>query len=198
MRVKNKILLIILLVLVFNLFQLNIICAKQNNPERSYLLNTTWDQEGEYAKYTPDHWRLGCWSVAIAQILYYHRLQPHGYASYKCSTGYTIKEELNYNFNWNLFVNQLNADIPAKSKDEVAKYIYFGSVVLQKDFGTNTYVEDGNPHWLDEHYNCINNEYDTFKYSLDEIKSIIIKEIDSKRPVILYLQSLTGLRCSGY
>jgi hypothetical protein len=193
MRVKNKILFMILLLLLFTLILGNILYAKQYNRERSCFLKTSWDQEGVYAKYAPDHWRLGCWPLAIAQILYYHRIQPHGFASYKSSTGYVINEDLNYHFKWKLFVRKVDSNTPAESVDEVSKYIYFASVIFQKDFGTNIYVENSDPHWLDGHYNCSFIEYDSSEHSLDEIKSIIMKEIDHKRPVLLNIKSLSKI-----
>lgn len=193
MRAKNKILFVVLLFLLFNLIIGNTLYAKQNYHERSCFLNTSWDQEGEYAKYSPEHLRLGCWSLAIAQILYYHRIQPHGLASYKCSTGYVIHEDLNHRFNWKLFVRKIDSNTPEESIDEVSKYAYFASVVFQKDFGTNLYVEKNDPHWLDGHYDCSISEYDSSDCSLNEIKLIIIKEIDSKRPVLLNIKSLSGI-----
>jgi hypothetical protein len=142
------------------LFLGNILYAIQNDHENFCFLNTSWGQVGkEYAKYSPYHWRVGCWSIALAQILYYHRLEPHGLAAYNCSKGYVIKEDLNYKFNWELFVKKFDNNTPSDSKDEVAKYIYFASVVIQKDFGTDFYIEVNNPHWLDEHYDCSDSEY---------------------------------------
>jgi len=47
----------------------------------SILVKTKWKQMGGFEKYTPDHLRLGCWSTALAQIVYFHKLKPFGTVS---------------------------------------------------------------------------------------------------------------------
>ena len=49
----------------------------------TWLLTTKWGQHDPYHEKTPTgsggtHYRLGCWSVAIGQIIRHHELQSHG------------------------------------------------------------------------------------------------------------------------
>jgi hypothetical protein len=49
----------------------------------TWLLTTQWGQYDPYNVKTPtdstgNHYRLGCWSVAIGQIMRFHELQSHG------------------------------------------------------------------------------------------------------------------------
>ena len=157
------------------------------------LLDTRWGQRNLYTRFSPDNLRLGCWSTAIAQILYFHRLTPSGQVNYVGSLGYTINENLDlYDFNWDLFVNELNENTPNINVEEVARYIYFTSVVIQKDFGTGSYVLDHTERAeaVANHYNCLCNLYKETNYSIDQIKQMIIQELDSERPVMLHLRNL--------
>src|SRR5689334_17210302 len=54
------------------------------------LLHTHWYQDGPFARFTPQQERLGCWSTAYAQILFYHRLPPTGHVAYTCSSGLKV------------------------------------------------------------------------------------------------------------
>src|SRR5436190_1077651 len=49
---------------------------------KEFLLRTHWYQDGPFAGLTPNHEHVGCWSTAYAQILFYHRLKPHGHVTY--------------------------------------------------------------------------------------------------------------------
>ena len=58
----------------------------------TYLCDTDWGQHGGYKSKCPVNksnnnisCRLGCWSVAIGQIVNYHQLQSHGFVHYECS-----------------------------------------------------------------------------------------------------------------
>lgn len=160
-------------------------------------LTTTWGQRNEYARFAPYnpagyHERLGCWSTAIAQIMYFHRVLPSGYVSYQ-GTYYPIQANLNaYTFNWNLFVNKITSSTPEASINQVAQYGYFTAVVIQKDFGTGSYMFGCSTRAseLQEHYGvqaqCYSNSY----YSLTQIKNIIANEINQNRPVMLHIRNL--------
>ncbi len=162
----------------------------------SYLIKASWGQRDRYAKYSPNNERLGCWSVALAQILYFHRLAPAGIVRYRCSKkGYSIRENLSENrFNWELFVDTFDDKTSAASENEVAKYIYYTSVVIQKDFGTGSYVLKKHSKRADaiaQHYGCVTKLYDNRKYSLTQLKRVIKEEIDARRPLMLHLRSLS-------
>lgn len=171
------------------------------------LLDTEWYQKGLYAEYAPikdlrtgEHHRLGCWSVALAQILYYYRAETHGFVSYDTSEGCEIlggschiEEDLNYEWDWSLFANKLDTSAPRLIKDTVAKYCYFTSVVVQKDFGTGGYVLDHDKREvIEDHYYSIRAKYYTTwdeEYTVDEIKDIVISEIMQGYPVMMHLNN---------
>ena len=169
------------------LYQFNIDHDLSDTP---FFLNTRWGQYNEFTRFTPDHYRCGCWSTALAQILYYYRLQPSGSVIYTTSTGYTLDENFgSYQFDWNLFVDEFNDTTSEASMNEVARYVYFTSVVIQKDFNTATYVlstqemEDA----LETHYDCDVEIYSISSYTLNELKAVIFDEIQECRPIMLYL-----------
>lgn len=108
--------------------------------EDSYLLKTQWYQTGPYARFTPNQDRLGCWSTAYAQILYYHRLKPTGRVTYDCSSGQKIDLNLDqYQFDWNLFANEISANTPQKTSEQVAHYCFATASVVRKDSGSSNY-----------------------------------------------------------
>jgi hypothetical protein len=167
-----------------------------SSQSNSYLLKTTWGQRDRYAKYSPENKRLGCWSVALAQILYFHRLTPEGTVSYLCTKKrYSIKESFGENkFSWGLFVDKFDDKNSTDSQNEVAKYIYCTSVAIQKDFGTDSYVLKKHAQRaaaIARYYGCETKLHDNNKYSLTQIKQIIKQEIDLRRPLMLHLRSLS-------
>lgn len=155
-----------------------------------FLLKTEWDQAGIYAKYTPTKVRVGCWSTAVAQILYYHKVLPQGKVSYQCTEGYKIIENLNsYKFNWDLFLNKIDDNTLEKSIDQVAKYSY---LTAEKDFGIGGHVLKGNnfKNLLESHFDCKINEYEFLKGSFlkerNKVVQIIKEEISATRPLAFW------------
>jgi hypothetical protein len=108
--------------------------------EDSYLLKTQWYQDGPFAQFTPDHVRVGCWSTAYAQILYYHRLKPTGRVTYECSSGHKIDLNLDqYRFDFNQFADSVTAATPKETVEQLARYSFATAAVVRKDFGTGSY-----------------------------------------------------------
>lgn len=182
--------------------------AQEKEEKEEYLLNTQWNQTDSYAKFCPDNYRAGCWSTAMAQIMYFHKIAPTGKVDYETSTKYKISENLDsYQFNWDLFVEKIDDRTSEESTEQVAKYTYFTSIVLEKDFASGTYqtvnsqYKDGISSWniddvitnLNSHFNCKAKDYHYTKEELVTCKDTIIKlikeEIDSNRPIMLYIQS---------
>lgn len=181
----------------------------------NFLLKTHWGQGGIYTRYAPEDHVQGCWSTALAQILYYHRLKPSGVVDYTCSKGYRIQENLSgYDFIWNEFENRITANSPIESIEAVSKYSYFTAVAIHKDFGTGKYREMVNPGpLLEKHFNCITEFYGSFTgktpFNEDQLKAIaqkenirhligadsvrlvIKREIDERRPVYLHIGNFT-------
>ncbi|MHC4659688.1 MAG: C10 family peptidase [Planctomycetota bacterium] len=161
-----------------------------------HLLETNWGKRGRYAKFAPSNASLGSWAVALSQILYFHRLSPKGTVSYQCTKeGYSIGEQLDKNkFRWKLFANRLSNRTSSVSEREVAKYLYCTAVVIQRDFGAGGYIltrRDERATAIASHYVCQTNLYDSRKYSLAQMKGVIMQEIDARRPLVLCLRSLS-------
>lgn len=211
MRLKKfsvtRICLIVISVILISLL-LSGCSVETSGEEKDYLLNTQWDQIDKYAKFCPDNSRTGCWSTAMAQIFYYHRMKPTGKVDYETTTGYKVREDLgSYEFDWNLFVEKLDDRTSEESIDEVAKYIYFISLVLEKDFDTGQYktikseIKNKADYLnvnnaiikLGSHLNCEVEDYHYSKEDLgihsDEIEQLIKEEINSKRPIMMYFES---------
>jgi len=168
-----------------------------------YLLKTQWGDSEPYNKFAPDNHSLGCHSVAIAQICHYHKLAPFGAVRYKCSKGYNIEEDFSkHHFKWDSFVEKLNGSKKNIEIDETARYMYFASVAIKKDFGTDQYIKCDDQHKseVENHfkctYDCNSKTFDTFSPLIflekDGFFSIIKKEIDSKRPLGFYYSNDNG------
>ena len=173
------------------------------------LLETKWGQRGEYARFAPqkktgsnDRFRLGCWSTALAQILYYHRLKPFGTVGYhtrkSCTDNKSCKIDQSlrdYDFDWNEFVDEIVENSTPENKiKEVARYCYYTAVVVEKDFGTGSYklTHSKRANAVSTHYNTIAHLYSTKKNkdSLGEIKQIICEEIINARPLMMHMRSV--------
>lgn len=164
----------------------------------SILVNTKWKQMGGFEKYTPDHLRLGCWSTALAQIMYYHRLKPFGKVSYTSRNGYVIDEKIDStNIDFMKIAQYLDSNTEQSVLDATAKYNYYAALAVRKDFGTDRYMHKLAPSSLfEQHYKVKASRYISwrrkFPYSLDKLKKIIRHEIDHKRPVMLHFSDLKG------
>ncbi len=179
-------------------FYLSNLNRKYINEKITSLLTTEWSQTGSYAMYTPTKVRVGCWSLAIAQMLYYHKLLPKGIVGYKSSQGAQIHEDLGYyQFHWNLFVNKIDDNTPADSIEQIAKYCYFTAVVLRYDFGSGNYLlnddEHTLKHMLEKFFQCKVEKFEfkehSFSNQRNDIIRIIKNEINASRPVMFYIES---------
>lgn len=163
--------------------------------EANFLLTTKWHQIHDYAKFIPNDDDAGCWAVAIGQIAHYHRISPTGFIEYKTSGNQKISIDLgSYDFDHRLFVESLEADTPAKSKEQVAKYLYFIATVLYTDFGSHGYLEHETfVSRLEQHLNCavefLEYKKDTFLNRSDQIQSRVKTEIDATRPLMFYFDN---------
>lgn len=162
---------------------------------RGPLLSTEWGQRGEYAIYATDQERMGCWSTAFAQILYYHRLTPSGSVNYTQDDGSIIDEDLSsYTVDFSLFADSLDEDTPADTIDAVARYVYFVAIVQQKDFYSEVYHLNSSERSeaIAEVFGCDWDYYRSNEYSRSEIFDVIRSEIDANRPCLIYLEAEDG------
>ncbi|MEE4178778.1 MAG: C10 family peptidase [Bacteroides sp.] len=161
-----------------------------------FLLTTTWGGSARINMFNPGENSPGCHSTALAQICYYHRLQPHGVKEYVTSQGYEVNLNFDdHQFNWDLFQAVLNDETPEESAREMALYSYFMASMVEKNFGTGSYQKKFHKKQLREHLDAKVRErfgYKSFPLNRRRIKGIFRKEIDSKRPVYFHYTDFNG------
>jgi hypothetical protein len=170
----------------------NIIDVGGDHP---FLINTTWHQIREYAKYVVHDIDAGCWATAIAQISHFHRLNPAGKIEYMTTKGEKIKVDLDdYLFDHDQFANYLDKQSTASAKDQVAKYIYYLAALIYTDFGSHGYLShETMVSRLEKHLDCTVGfyRYTKQKYLSEEvgIRKLIQREIDGQRPLMFYFDN---------
>jgi len=168
----------------------------ENAKSEDILIKTRWKQMGGFEKYTPDHLRLGCWSTALAQIMYYHRLKPFGLVAYTSRNGYVIKENIDSStVNLAMLTDQIDSTAQQSLIDATARYNYYAALAVQKDFGTDRYMNKlASSSLLEEHFPVHVKRYiswhRTIPYSISKLESIVCSELNLKRPVFLHFSDL--------
>lgn len=170
--------------------------------EGKILLSTHWMGEGDYVKFSPELNTHGCWSTTFSQISYYHRIQPSGISNYQCDKGYKIYENLNnHKFDWTKFRNEITDSTSQDIINEISLYCYSIATIVQKDFGTGRYITKLPPIKNIEQQLDVNAKlyfnYKSLFHSKQKIKNIIIKEIESNRPIYLYYCNM-NIKGSGH
>jgi hypothetical protein len=160
------------------------------------LTTTRWKQTGGFERYTPDSLRTGCWSTALAQIAYYHKLKPYGHVEYTSRQNYRINEYLDSSqFNFSLFAPTIDSTTPLATIDQLAKYNYYAALAVQKDFGTDRYMNKLAPaSLLEQHYRMKVERYIAWRKlvpnTTGKLEKIIYHEINARRPVFLHFANL--------
>jgi hypothetical protein len=160
------------------------------------LTKTRWKQMGGFEQYTPDSLRVGCWSTALAQLMYYHRLKPFGHVAYTSRNGYKIDEFLDSSkIDFSLFADTIDSSTPGNVKDQLARYSYYAALAVQKDFGTDRYMHKLAPAGLlEQHYQVAVSRYISWHkllpYTSGKLEQVICGEIDHERPVFLHFANL--------
>ena len=160
------------------------------------LTKTHWKQMGGFEKFTPDSLRTGCWSTALAQIAYYHKLKPFGHVGYTSRQGYKINEILDSSqIDFDLFSASINTSSSPETINQLAKYNYYAALAVQKYFGTDRYMNKLAPaNLLEQHYRVKVERYIAWRKlvpnTLEKLEKIIYNEINNKRPVLLHFANL--------
>jgi hypothetical protein len=155
--------------------------------ETGPLLKTSWKQRGAYAAFTPDHQRLGCWSVALAQILFYHGLTPQGSTQYS-GKGYSVSADFD---NPVIDLGKVVETLPETEQgSETARYLYYVALVTGKDFGTGGYTgnSDVRRQRLEKHFAVKTSRVRYPKNSQQEVEAFVRGEVSGKRPLLLYVE----------
>jgi Peptidase C10 family len=162
-----------------------------------YLLKTAWGGSSPFNALSPDGSALGCRADAFAQVLYFHRLAPHGQVSYKCKNGVVISEDFSqYKPQWERFaLTKKSTD--ARAIRETSRFIYYVAVVVRKDFGTDQYVDypdDAHKSAIESHFDCTLTSYaNEVTSNLEaalrggaDMCALLKVEIDAGRPAGFY------------
>jgi Peptidase C10 family len=164
--------------------------------ETECLLKTHWQQMGGFEKCTPDSLRTGCWSTALAQIVYYHKLKPFGKVIYTSRQGYQINETIDSTqFNFDSFTSTIDSTTQLSTVNQLAKYNYYAALAVQKDFGTDRYMNKlASANLLQEHYHMKVERFIAWrKYvpnTLGKLEKVIYNELNNQRPVFLHFANL--------
>ena len=93
------------------------------------LLRTGWKQSGHYRRFIPNDRSVGCWSVALGQIMFHHLLHPFGSKAY--SNG-VLDIEVDYDRD-RLDLDQISPFLSINSSEveiiETATYLFYVATV---------------------------------------------------------------------
>lgn len=174
----------------------------------TYLIETLWGQRRHYNDLCPMNCqpgadcfqeRLGCWSVAIGQIINHHNeyynLQSEGIAHYWCTENFIIPKHIvnnldEHDYDWSKMVNELKDTSSPAEKDNVSRLLYDTATVIQKDFGTDGYCTIITTSDLTDLINELIDHFDDITaftdWDNDLTESEIKNEIDYGRPIMFY------------
>ena len=81
------------------------------------------------------------------------------------------------------------------TKIETAKLAYYAATILQKDFGTGDYLgnSDVRRTEIESHLGCTTKRYKNGVSSKNDMETVIMKELNKNRTVMLYLKGNDGL-----
>ena len=149
----------------------------------------------KYVQFSPEHNTHGCWSTTLAQIAYYHHLQPSGVSSYTCSKGYEINEDLSgHSFDWKKFQNEITDSTSQSDINEISRYCYYMATIVQKDFGKGRYLSKLPPtENIEKQLGVEATLYLNYKglfHSQRKLRNIVIREIEGKRPLFFYYRNM--------
>ena len=163
--------------------------------EHPYLLETTWHQVGEYARFVPQDDDVGCWATAIAQIAHFHRLNPTGKVRYRTSLGHEVAIGLDdYAYQQDQLVPRIDDTTEAAAREQVARYLFSTAALIYTDFGSSGYLEHETfVERVQKHLGVAVGFHEftkeRFLREQDAIRSLVVGEIDARRPLMLYFDN---------
>ncbi len=164
------------------------------------LLATSWKQRDAYAAFTPinpdsgQHERLGCWSVAFAQILFHHGIEPSGETTYTGSY-YEVGADFDApHVDMALVLPRIQSDSSSQAALETARYLWYAAMATQKDFGTGSYMgnSDLRRQSISEHYQVSSSRLRFPDSDKAAIEDYIRNELKAGRPLLLYIEGTTA------
>jgi hypothetical protein len=158
------------------------------------LLKTSWKQRDMYAVFTPENERLGCWSVAFAQILFYHGLVPTGATSYT-GTYYSVEADFeNPSVDLQYVVSRITPETSAIQAEHTARYLWYAAAASGKDFGTTRYTgnSDVRRDRIAEYYGISSRRVRRTSHGEEGVIEFIRDELKEGRPLLLHVDGETG------
>lgn len=171
----------------------------------AFLLSTEWGGTEPLNMFAPPGTTLGCHANAFAQVMYFHRLAPHGQLSYTCTDGTVISEDFaGYTPEWHRFALTKESggeDIAATRR--TAQYLYYAACVVRKDFGIHQYIDyrnDFHKHAIESHYDCtltafakhVSSGLNSTLREHPDFYALLKDEIDASRPAGFYYTDRQG------
>ena len=156
----------------------------------SPLIKTTWKQRDAYALFSPKQERLGCWSVALAQILFHHGLIPSGQTSYKGKI-YTVSADFdNPSIDLKKIISKINHSTSEINKTETARYLWYVALITGKDFGTGNYIgnSDVRRERLEKHFKVKTKRIRYPESSRNDIEKYIKDKLKNNHPLLLFVE----------
>jgi hypothetical protein len=156
----------------------------------TFLLKTKWAQKDPYNKFLPEigekHVLAGCLSIALAQIMKYHKYPSsgNGVVSYNWK-GQNLKAILYKDYHWENMPNCIDMLTPQYKEDEVARLIRDLGIANETDFGVDSSPTTENIPALIKNFGY-SSAIDIMDKTDENLFFETIKsEIDANRPVLL-------------
>lgn len=162
------------------------------------LLRTGWKQSGKYRRYIPADRSVGCWSVALGQIMFHHRLHPTGRKAYESDAAV-----INIDYDRDrVDLSQISPYLTRSStEDEIdatATYLFYVATVFENKFNGSTGVS-GLPYHerMEQHFAVDMNRYHYSRdTSREALERLIEENLRAGWPLMLYLEGNgTGHAC---
>ena len=177
------------------------------------LIETAWAQQGApdikndyyYNLYTPEHAPAGCVSVAMAQVMRFHRFPQKGVGAkqFPCYVDDKYRKLALWGqaYAWDAMDLNPHEQLTEDGREAVARLMYDCSVALKSFYtpdATSAYVED----WTDracEKYGVVNAMEGVFGYAqclekyeptVAEIKNILCANLDAGLPCMMAVDTL--------
>lgn len=166
-----------------------------------HLIKTRWSGSEPFNSAVPGGHTLGCHSVAIAQVLFHHKLIPHGTVEYQCSNDLVIERDFT-GYDPDLDSLALSVDDLERRIALTSEYLFNTAAIIKKDFGTEQYLESEDHHksQIEFHFSC---QYKAYPKAVESdlssvlkrengFYSIIFSEIAARRPAGFYYSNNKG------
>ncbi|MGA1865121.1 MAG: C10 family peptidase [bacterium] len=168
----------------------------------TFLLKTRWNQKHPFNKFLPEigekHVLAGCVSIALAQIMKYHRYPSsgNGVVSYNWNGQY-LKAILYKDYHWGNMPDITDMLTPQYKEDEVARLISDLGIANETDFGVDSSPTIVNMNALIKNFGYSSSIDIMDKTDEDLFFKTIRNEIDASRPVLVRFPDHMGV-ADGY